>query len=263
MHKLLFVLSVVLLSGCWGPEFQARSDFDDPVESTATGTSTTGEATGSGGSTAGSSTATTTGAAGATTGELPTTTTSSTGTPTGSSACEPPGAIPELAATRPWKSFEAETSRLCGQVVTGTLRCAGEPCAEFTLPARVEPWSEDGLTLRVVYEPADPQPFQAVHDCGLEAYTCDYVLVRDTEVVYFLELRETESGYAVKAFYELGDEPADTVIHMMPRADFAARPVPEECYTGDANPNVFSTDFWVEYVEWVRTLEWNCDGELR
>lgn len=276
MYKWLMVFCVVFLAGCWGPQFEARSDFgDDPSTTTDTGTSDTTSTTGTTGGVGGATvttgtdsgtatTSSTTGSAGGA-GNGTTTTTASTSTSGGaggtdSGACAPPDAIPELGQPRAWLAYDEPHSNICmGGAANGIVHCNGEPCGEFSMPATVTPWSEDGLVLKVAYEATDDQPFQMVLECE-EAYTCDYVF-RPREMVYFLELRRTATGYAVKAFYLNGADPAAEAVSMQPEAQPAVFPVPSEC-SRLSNPNEVITAFWNQYVDWVRALTWDCDGKL-
>lgn len=287
--KLLVVLLSLFLAGCWGSEFSAPP-LEESLEASATGesgaagASTTAGASGStgssasssegsGGATGGSSTTgdgggdsvgptTTDSSSSATTGVATTTGAGGNGaggtgsaTTTGDSCREPDVAEPMRSFT--WQSHSAETSRLCPQETNGVLYCGsldGEPCMELKFQITAMEW--EPLLWRLTFEEIEePQPLTMTQQCASLEQPCNYQVAVPWTFVYMLQLVETDTGYAVKAFYLLGDDPAQHGVRHAINGEFA--PDTQE-YCGSNNPNNFVGDLWKEYVAYVRSLTWDC-----
>lgn len=270
MDKLILILAFVL-SGCWGGPFygaDGSSDFEGvagaagepgqghvsdvgPSSTTASGPTSGGGSASTGASTDGTDTA---GFAGEPSD-------SATAATSGSGECTMPG----LDALDSWDAEiigvnGAVVSRICGNgSADGRILCAGAPCDEWSFRIDVVPWTADGLTFKLTYRARDDWQVAMFHECSV-AVECDYTLSQPYDTQYMLELRRTENGYAVKSLYTPGGDPASST-HIACPIRQRSGPLAEPDCRG-TNLNGFLTDPWGAYLDWVLSLEWDCNGNL-
>lgn len=263
MKNLLLVFLTFWLTGCWGGAFGEGAD--DPVETTtgfagagsstdtaATGGGTTGGMTGGSGGDGSSTSSATTGAVSTGTGGSATETTTTDGS---AGECEPPTDIPELFAIDV-PEYEAETT--CSGK-PAMARCLGDPCVSFELAAIVEPWSDDGLTLRVRYPEQWLGVIPELVDCGDVAYECPAPIQIGWESSYDLELERTATGYRVASFRPASGDSSESLVQ---RAG-GFQPSAECSTTGAGNYIQFVLPrIKNDYLNKIRSLTWECGGAL-
>lgn len=255
IYRVLTPLFLLLVTGCWGAEFQGPDYFEDPESGGSAGAAS--ETTSHGGSsTAGTDTSTTgdttDGSSGA--GEAGSSGAAGTG---GEPQCAPPTDLPEFVL----EGLETTGSGCDTLGSVAPMTCSEDGCGVVKLVREAELIEDEGpLRIRLSYQPWTATLPMHVACTMTEPVDCDFELGhRYEDQVYYVELRETETGYEVARFYNYQDEddPDRPGVRQLSMYLTSKDYNPQSCVAIGGTSNAMG-EFWSAYVDWVKSLEWEC-----
>lgn len=276
IYRVSVILLLLLVTGCWGAQFEGPDYFEGTETGGSAGDTTTSGATDGQGGSAGTdanvvtttdgtpkktttdgSTGSTTGAVAGSGGEAGSSADAATGG-TGGAGCAPPEDIPISFIP---EGLETTGSGCDSLGSVASMTCSEEGCDAVELVHDAELIEDDGpLRLRIAYQPWASRLSMHVACTMTEPLDCDYELGhRYEDQVYYVELRETETGYEVARFYNYKDEddPDRPGVRQLTMYLTSEDYNDNRCIMVGGTSNAMG-EFWSAYVDWVKSLEWEC-----